>query len=319
MKYLDDPVLEALSQALSCVHLGDARVFGRVEWYSCKNTDADHKLKQYLKKKFPVQEDLHSGIQTTDQQVQEPMVETTAPTIHMAVPQPTQSKSNHHGASSYYSSTSQVGVYGSGSFNGNYYHVGSANTGHHSLSPTHIAMISPQLPFGPMNRTSTSRKTLLLLLATLNAAFPDYDFSDINPECFNRIPFLSVIINQVNTTLFNQSNNNQELLTIISSRVWEAINNVVDIEDCDLYSFNPDPDVGPDAEEGNLWSFYYFFLNRRLKRMVFFTCRCVSAMAPIQPEERVGREDMDHRLREYTPSLEEDMSFEQYTMSNIEV
>ena len=30
-------------------------------------------------------------------------------------------------------------------------------------------------PFGPLNQ-ATSRKTLFFLLATLNAAFPDYDF-----------------------------------------------------------------------------------------------------------------------------------------------
>lgn len=107
--------------------------------------------------------------------------------------------------------------------------------------------------------------------------------------------------------------NNEEVADLLGRRVWEAIDPVVKIEECDFYSFIPDAEVAPDAEEGNLWSFYYFFFNKRLKRMVFFTCRCVNAMAPTQPEERLDN-------REYTPSFEDDgMSFEQYTMHNIEV
>lgn len=46
-------------------------------------------------------------------------------------------------------------------------------------------------------------------------------------------------------------------------------------------SYNPDLDSDPFGEEGSLWSFNYFFYNKKLKRIVFFTCRSVrSALAP---------------------------------------
>ena len=40
-------------------------------------------------------------------------------------------------------------------------------------------------------------------------------------------------------------------------------------------SYNPDLDCDPFGEEGSLWSFNYFFYNKKLKRIVFFTCRSV--------------------------------------------
>ncbi|KAH6581554.1 hypothetical protein BASA60_002386 [Batrachochytrium salamandrivorans] len=40
-----------------------------------------------------------------------------------------------------------------------------------SISP----LLTPISPFGPLSQP-TSRKTLFYLLATLNAAYPDYDF-----------------------------------------------------------------------------------------------------------------------------------------------
>jgi len=40
-------------------------------------------------------------------------------------------------------------------------------------------------------------------------------------------------------------------------------------------SYNPDLDSDPFGEDGSLWSFNYFFYNKRLKRIVFFTCRSI--------------------------------------------
>ena len=40
-------------------------------------------------------------------------------------------------------------------------------------------------------------------------------------------------------------------------------------------SYNPDLDSDPFGEEGSLWSFNYFFYNKKLKRIVFLTCRSV--------------------------------------------
>ena len=43
-------------------------------------------------------------------------------------------------------------------------------------------------------------------------------------------------------------------------------------------SYNPDLDSDPYCEDGTLWSFNYFFYNKKENKMVFFTCcatRCV--------------------------------------------
>ncbi|KAJ2120095.1 RNA polymerase III-inhibiting protein maf1 [Coemansia sp. RSA 720] len=58
--------------------------------------------------------------------------------------------------------------------------------------------------------------------------------------------------------------------------MWDSIDDVINIDECDVYSYMPDPESDPYEAEGPVWSFNYFFLNRNLKRIVFFTCRCIS-------------------------------------------
>lgn len=60
-------------------------------------------------------------------------------------------------------------------------------------------------PFGSLNE-SAPRKTLFYLVATLNALFPEHDFSDMKPELFTLVPSVDIVINSVNTTLFNLGN-----------------------------------------------------------------------------------------------------------------
>lgn len=42
-----------------------------------------------------------------------------------------------------------------------------------------------------------------------------------------------------------------------------------------VLSYNPDLDSDPYGEEGSLWSFNYFFYNKKMKRILFFTCRAI--------------------------------------------
>ncbi|KAJ3014881.1 UNVERIFIED_CONTAM: RNA polymerase III-inhibiting protein maf1 [Siphonaria sp. JEL0065] len=175
---------------------------------------------------------------------------------------------------------------------------------------------SPSSPFGPLAQIS-SRKTLFYLLATLNAAFPDYDFSDVKPELFTKVPMLGTVQRNVNSTLFGMGL--EGLTHNISQRLWEAIDEVIQLQESDVYSFNPNPEVEPDSEEGNLWSFYYFFFNRKLKRVVFFTARAVSYMAPVQPEELTNDIYGDAIGDEPMFDSEMGLSYEQYTMESMEV
>ncbi|ORX55584.1 Maf1-domain-containing protein [Hesseltinella vesiculosa] len=131
-----------------------------------------------------------------------------------------------------------------------------------SLSPEeHIPIVSP---FGRLDE-SAPRKTFFYLLATMNAAFPDYDFSDVRPDQFVKQPSTDLVINSVNTTLFNLGN--------------------------------------PVIVNQYRWSMNYFFLNRKLKRMVFFSVI-----------SRVNEDNMDD-----SDSVELDDSRQQMIMGDMEV
>lgn len=71
-----------------------------------------------------------------------------------------------------------------------------------SVSPEDLPIVSP---FGRLDEAAP-RKTFFYLLSTLNASFPDYDFSDVRPDQFIKQPSLDLVINSVNTTLFNLGN-----------------------------------------------------------------------------------------------------------------
>jgi hypothetical protein len=60
-------------------------------------------------------------------------------------------------------------------------------------------------PFGKLSE-SAPRKTFFYLLATLNAAYPEHDFGDTKPEQFVKVPSVELVINSINTTLFNLGN-----------------------------------------------------------------------------------------------------------------
>ncbi|KAJ3039298.1 hypothetical protein HK097_002872 [Rhizophlyctis rosea] len=92
-----------------------------------------------------------------------------------------------------------------------------------------------------------------------------------------------MVVNTVNTTLLAHLNIGA-LESTVSSVIWSAIDDAIDLTDCELYRFNPDEEEEPDSEEGNLWSFYFFFFNRKKKRVLFFTARAVSFL--VQPEEK---------------------------------
>lgn len=124
-------------------------------------------------------------------------------------------------------------------------------------------------PFGPLTE-KTSRHIFMDLISTLNHAFPDYDFSDVNAEQFTKEPSYSNAINNINTSLSTELPSFREE---ISPRMWSSIDEEITIQDCDIYSFIPDPDSDPFEEENNAWSFNYFFYNKKRKRILLFACR----------------------------------------------
>ncbi|XP_003744870.1 repressor of RNA polymerase III transcription MAF1 homolog [Galendromus occidentalis] len=120
-----------------------------------------------------------------------------------------------------------------------------------------------------------SRKVLFHLIATLNASFaPDYDFSQARSEEFSKEPSLEWVMNAVDSQLAASACNVYQ--SRLRNHLWGTIDEEICLNDCVIYSYRPDFCSDPYGEEGTLWSFNYFFYNRHLKRLVFFTCHAAS-------------------------------------------
>ena len=52
-----------------------------------------------------------------------------------------------------------------------------------------------------------------------------------------------------------------------------------------MYSYKAVAEGDPFCEDSNLWSFNYFFYNRKLKRILYFSCRAVSKTANEESDE----------------------------------
>uniref|UniRef100_A0A834RA82 Repressor of RNA polymerase III transcription MAF1 n=2 Tax=Sarcoptes scabiei TaxID=52283 RepID=A0A834RA82_SARSC len=114
-----------------------------------------------------------------------------------------------------------------------------------------------------------SRKTLFYLISTLNASFnPDYDFSHCRGEEFSREPCIKDVMDSVDSTFFNTSA--REEYNEIKSQLWSAIDNHINLSDCEIYRFHPNPSFDLNNEK-SIWAYYYFFYSKKLKRVVFFT------------------------------------------------
>lgn len=146
----------------------------------------------------------------------------------------------------------------------------------HQISMSKSPKVESELlsvsPFGPLNE-SASKKTFMYLIATLNASYFDYDFSQATPEQFRKEPNRHMITNSINTSLAGiVPNYNSDL----KDKLWSAVDMEVEIQKADIYSYIPDLSSDPFTEDGVIWSFNYFFYNRALKRIIFFKCRSFS-------------------------------------------
>jgi len=128
---------------------------------------------------------------------------------------------------------------------------------------------------GPLCDT-ISTKSLFYLISTLNASFqPDYDFSNAKSEEFSKEPSLQWVMNAVDSQLFASSCG--DAFSSLRQQLWLTLDEEIALNECDIYSYNPDLSSDPYGEEGCIWSFNYFFYNKKMKRIVFFTCRASGA------------------------------------------
>jgi len=127
---------------------------------------------------------------------------------------------------------------------------------------------------GSYRPDTIDRITLFNLIATLNASFhPDYDFTDAKADQFSKEPSWTYVINAIDSNLGATT---RDAYNGLKQQLWAAVNDEICLCECDIYSYNPDLASDPYGEDGCIWSFNYFFHNKRLKRILFFTCRAIS-------------------------------------------
>lgn len=89
---------------------------------------------------------------------------------------------------------------------------------------------------------------------------------------FSKEPSLQWVMNAIDTNL---SATTGECYRSLRQQLWAAVDEEIEMKECDIYSYNPDLGSDPFGEDGCQWSFNYFIYNKKLKRIVFFTCRAI--------------------------------------------
>eukprot|EP00004_Rigifila_ramosa_P016411 TRINITY_DN3899_c0_g1_i1.p1 TRINITY_DN3899_c0_g1~~TRINITY_DN3899_c0_g1_i1.p1 ORF type:complete len:230 (+),score=44.76 TRINITY_DN3899_c0_g1_i1:12-701(+) len=145
------------------------------------------------------------------------------------------------------------------------------------LEAKYIAEVGklPHSPAGPSAFESASRKTLLHFISTLNCSFPDYDFSGLTTEDFRK-EVTNAVQSTINTTLTELASRVQ--VDSLISDFWGAIDRNVTLGESSVFSYQPDPETDPFAEDGCIWSMNYFIYNKNLKRIIFFHGRCINKL-----------------------------------------
>ncbi|OAY65344.1 Repressor of RNA polymerase III transcription MAF [Ananas comosus] len=148
----------------------------------------------------------------------------------------------------------------------------------------YLSQSSDSDPPSPVDYLSSrsSRKTLIYLVLTLSHMYPDYDFSSaVRAHLFFKEEEWDSFKQIIDTYLFEAAKewDTSTVGSTLLESMTKAIDEVIKIKECEIYSYNPDFDGDPFSEKGAIWSFNFFFYNRKLKRVVSFRCCCVSNLA----------------------------------------
>ena len=146
---------------------------------------------------------------------------------------------------------------------------------------------------GNANIDIISRKTLFYLVSTLNASFqPDYDFTNTPSSEFSKEPSVDFVIKSVENYL-----GTSEVYSKLKKQLWDAIDREINLNECEFYSYNPDLTSDPCGEDGCLWFFNYFLYNKKMKRIMFVSCRCTSKSVESSDDEE--NEDITDELTSF--------------------
>ncbi|XP_020205993.1 repressor of RNA polymerase III transcription MAF1 homolog [Cajanus cajan] len=126
--------------------------------------------------------------------------------------------------------------------------------------------------------TRTSRRTLVYLVLTLYHMYPDYDFSAVKAHQFFAEESWDSFKQIFDTYMLEASKEWAETVggACLLGTLFKALDEVVKLVDCEIYSYVPDSEADPLLDRGAIWSFNFLFYNRKLKRIVTFQFSCFS-------------------------------------------
>lgn len=118
-----------------------------------------------------------------------------------------------------------------------------------------------------------ARRLLVQLVTTLNACFPDYDFSSVGPYAFIHVEDFVSVYTAIN---YHLSFLAEAVIPGFLQDLWSAIKDAVDLREIAIYSYsNTQGQVEADPyldDEGCLFSFDYFFVDTKHQKILFFSC-----------------------------------------------
>jgi hypothetical protein len=254
MKYLENEKLTELTADLSDAAIGQSHrvINGRIEAYSMKRAGNDKKYALALGQKYVAEmEEIEQELAETVERRRKRS--SSAATFSEAVHNNNSKKQkpNRHSRSM-------------------------------SLDYTLDGSSSSKTTLGDFSELAT-RRLMTDLILTLNASFPDYDFSNAKPSQFERLP-IQTVRDRIYERLSELAAFKPQEDWLVE--LWTAVNDASDLRECEVYSFEED------LEDNSLWTFNYFFVNKSVRRVVFFTCNeKIDEERQLEMIEEAGVED----------------------------
>jgi len=254
MKFLEDPSLSRINAFFNHVNVGDYAVIGQLEAYSCAQAHEPGRTRPSRRASVVVSNRARGLV---------------LPNIHSFV------RESHVRSVPRTGKLAGVDKKLSASIDQDVVEMMAGSPSNLSSSPV-----------GPLTDPS-SRKTLIYLILTLNHAYPDYDFSALRGHHFTKENLHTGVVRvqqDIDALLLEcakvyEAQEGGAESGGLSAELWKSIDDVIGLVDCDAYTYKAVAEGDPFTDEGNLWSFNYFFYNRKLKRILYFSCRAVSKTA----------------------------------------
>ncbi len=131
---------------------------------------------------------------------------------------------------------------------------------------------------GDLNFKST-KKLLVDLIQTLNASFVDYDFSELSPDSFAQTTIHEAVQN-INSFFAELTISDPNFINNMWKEMSECMGQLM--TQCEVYKLSENTILDEEEDECSVWSFNYFFCNKDLKRICYFTCTATSKFRRLQ-------------------------------------